>query len=247
MVREAAVTTSGGSKRRVLYLYHAAAGGDGDLNQTYQHDSAVMAGPIVKQIGEESGAFQTTATDDCSVLTAENLNNYDAMLFFTSGELPISEERKQALLDFVHGGKGLAGVHSATDTFYRWPAYGELIGGYLDGHPWFQEVRIKVEDRNHPATRHLGEGFTINDEIYQFRNWSRDKVHVLLSLDTDSVSLNNKDIRRADKDFGVTWTRTYGKGRVFYSSLGHHPGVWADELFRTHLLNGLLWVMSAAE
>ena len=88
------MTTSGGSKRRVLYLYHAAAGGDGDLTQTYQHDCAVMAGPILKQIGEESGAFQTTATDDCSVLTAENLNNHDAMLFFTSGELPISEEQK---------------------------------------------------------------------------------------------------------------------------------------------------------
>ncbi len=241
--------------RRLLYLYHAAPGAAGDLAFTYLHESAVKTGPIVKQIGEESGAFETTVTDDCSVLTAENLKKYDAVLFFTSGELPISEEQKQALLDFVRGGKGLAGLHSATDTFYRWPAYGELIGGYYNGHPWHEldresawpEVRMKVEDRNHPATRHMGEAFAIKDEIYEFRNWSRDKVHVLLSLDTDSVDLNNKEVNRTDKDFGVAWTRTYGQGRVFYSAPGHLPDIWAGERLRTFLLNGLRWVMGDAK
>ena len=70
---------------------------------------------------------------------------------------------------------------------------------------------------------------------------------MLLSLDTDSVDLNKKDIHRTDKDFAVAWTRTYGKGRVFYSQLGHEPDVWANQRFRTHLLNGVRWVMGDAE
>ena len=205
------------------------------------------SGPVVKEIGEKSGAFEATVTDDPGALTAENLRNYDAVLFYTTGELPISEEQKKAFLDFLRNGKGFAGVHSATDTFYKWPEYGELIGGYFDRHPWHQEVRVKVEDRRHPATRHLGESFTIHDEIYQFRNWSRDKVHVLLSLEVESVDLTNKNVRRTYKDFGLAWTNTYGKGRVFYTALGHRPEVWADERFRTHLLNGLRWVMKDAK
>ncbi len=223
-------------KRKLLYLNHSAG---------FKHQTAATSGPIVQEIGEKSGAFAATVTDDCGALTAENLKQFDAVLFYTTGELPVSDQQKQALLDFVRGGKGFAGIHSATDTFYKWPEYGELIGGYFDKHPWHQDVRVRVEDRKHPSTRHLGEAFTIKDEIYQFRNWSRDQVHVLLSLDADSVDLNKKDVHRTDKDFAIAWTRQYGKGRVFYTALGHRAEVWADERFRTHLLNGLRWVMKS--
>ena len=228
------LVAAGGPERRLLYLNHAAG---------YKHKTSASSGAIVKQMGEETGAFQTTVTDDCSVLTADNLKNYDAVLFYTSGELPISDEQKQALLEFVRAGKGFAGIHSATDTLYRWPEYGELIGGYFDEHPWHQQVRVKVEDRDHPATRHLGTQFTITDEIYQFKNWSREKVHVLLSLDTESVDLDKKEVHRTDKDFALAWTRRYGLGRVFYTAFGHTPEVWADQRFRTHLLNGLRWAL----
>jgi hypothetical protein len=221
-------------KRKLLYLNHSAG---------FKHQTAATSGPIVQEIGEKSGAFAATVTDDCGALTAENLKQYDAVLFYTTGELPVSDQQKQALLDFVRSGKGFAGIHSATDTFCKWPEYGELIGGYFDKHPWHQDVRVRVEDGKHPATRHLGEAFTIKDEIYQFRNWSRDKVHVLLSLDPASVDLNAKDVHRTDKDFAIAWTRQYGKGRVFYTALGHRAEVWADERYQTHLLNGLRWVM----
>ena len=80
-------------------------------------------------------------------------------MFYTTGELPISEEGKKALLDFIKRGKGFVGIHSATDTFYKWPEYGEMIGGYFDGHPWHTDVTVRVEDRTFPATAHLGESF----------------------------------------------------------------------------------------
>ncbi len=113
-----------------------------------------------------------------------SLPAYDAVVFYTTGELPISDADKANLLSWIKSGKGFIGIHSATDTFYKWPEYGEMIGGYFDGHPWHQEVKVKVEDAQHPATTGLPPVWTLNDEIYQFRNWDRSKRHVLLSLDT---------------------------------------------------------------
>jgi hypothetical protein len=197
---------------------------------------------IFKEICERSG-LEATVTQDVSVISREGLEPFSAVVFYTTGELPISDEQKTALIEFVKSGKGFVGIHSATDTFYKWAEYGELIGGYFDGHPWHQEVTVKVEDQKHPATKHLGASFKMTDEIYQFKSWSRDKVHVLLSLDVTSVDLTKTGVKRADKDFGLAWTRSFGKGRMFYTALGHREEVWKDERFQTHLVNGIKWAM----
>jgi type 1 glutamine amidotransferase len=223
-------------RRRVLYVTHSAG---------WKHDVLPLSEKIFKEVGEKSGRLDVTATTDCSVLSGEGLKPYDAVALYTTGELPISDEQKAALLDFVRSGKGLVGIHSATDTFYKWAEYGRLIGGYFDGHPWHQEVVVRVEDRRHPATRHLGASFKITDEIYQFKDFSRDRVHVLMSLDTNSVDLSGKGVRRADKDFALAWTSGYGRGRVFYTALGHRAEVWQDERFQRHLLGGLEWAMGS--
>ena len=222
------------AKHKVLYLTHSAG---------FKHDVLPLSEQILKLIGERSGAFEVTATQDCSVLSRDGLKPYDAVVFYTTGELPISDAQKAAFLDFIRSGKGFVGIHSATDTFYKWPEYGELIGGYFDQHPWHQEVNIKVEDQRHPATRHLGRTFKLTDEIYQFKDFSRSRVHVLLSLDASSVDLNKKAVHRTDKDFALAWWRNYGKGRVFYTALGHRPEVWQDERFQQHLLGAVRWAM----
>lgn len=232
-----AAAAQAASKRRLLYINHSAG---------FKHETAKSSGPVVEELGRKSGAFEAVVTDDVSQINADNLKKFDAIMFYTTGELPISDDQKKAFLDFIRKGKGFVGIHSATDTFYKWPEYGELIGGYFDRHPWHQDVRVKVEDRKHPATRHLGESFTIRDEIYQFRDWSRDKVHVLLSLDVTSIDLNKKDVRRTDKDFALAWTDTFGKGRMFYTALGHRPEVWQDERFQQHLVGGIRWAMRDA-
>ena len=218
----------------VLYLTHSAG---------FVHDVLPASEQVMRDIGSASGVFDATATKDCALVSAESLRGYDAVIFFTSGELPMSDAQKQALLDFVRSGKGFVGIHSATDTFYGWPDYGDMIGGYFDGHPWHQSVRIRVEDRNQPATSHLPDSFTIDDEIYQFRDWSRSRVHVLLSLDASSVDLKVDGVHRTDKDFANAWTRAYGGGRVFYTALGHEPAVWRDPRFQQHLLGGIKWAM----
>ena len=222
------------ARPKVLYLTHSAG---------FKHDVLPLSQQILKDIGERTLAFEVTATDDCSQLSREGLKKYSAVVFYTTGELPISDEQKAAFLEFIKSGKGLVGIHSATDTFYKWPEYGELIGGYFDGHPWHQDVTVKVEDSHHPATRHLEGAFKIKDEIYQMKNFSRSRVKVLLSLDTNSVNLSAANVHRMDKDFALAWCRDYGKGRVFYTALGHRAEVWQDERFQKHLVGALSWVM----
>src|SRR4030095_10204052 len=120
---------------------------------------------------------------DASAFSAANLAGIDLVFFYTTGELPLSKVEREALLAVVRDGGAFAGSHCATDTFYQVPEYGEMIGAYFDGHPWHQEVKMRVEDREHAATRHLGEAFSIADEIYQMRApYDRTKLHVLLSL-----------------------------------------------------------------
>jgi len=102
-------------------------------------------------------------------------------------------------------------------------------------------VRVLVEDRAHPATRHLGESLELTDEIYQFRAWSRPEVHVLLRLDPRSVDVGRG--KRADGDYALAWTRADGRGRVFYTALGHEPGMWADGRFQAHLLGAIQWAL----
>ena len=133
--------------------------------------------------------------------------------------------------------------HSATDTFYDWPEYGALIGGYFDNHPWREEVSVRVEDQTHPATKHLAERFQINDEIYQFKQWSRDRVNVLMSLDTQSVDTTRDSVHRSDNDFALTWSHSYGDGRVFYTALGHEDAVWKDDRFQRLIVNGIVWAI----
>ena len=202
---------------------------------------------IVEMLGKNSGAFETAfvySAEECRQVTPEVLNSYDGVFFFTSGELPFPEETKKALIEFVRIGKAFVAAHNTTNTFTSFPEFGEMIGGYFDGHPWNQKARIIVEDRSHPATQHLGDAFETTDAIYQFKApWSQQNVRVLLSLDNSSVDLNKRGVHRTDKDFALAWVREYGKGRVFYSALGHFEANWQDKRFQQHLLGGILWAL----
>ena len=233
----AAVAAPARATRRVLYLTHSAG---------FKHSVLPLTEKLLPEFGRSLGGFETVVTQDCGQIVPENLRNFDAVVFYTTGELPISEEGRRGLLDFVRGGKGFVGVHSATDTFYKWPEYGEMIGGYFDNHPWHADVAVRVEDRAFPATRHLGAAFRIHDEIYQFKSWSRGRTHVLLSLDPSSVDLAAKGVNRSDRDFALAWCHPYAGGRVFYTALGHRDEVWRDPRFQKLLVGGIAWAMGDA-
>jgi type 1 glutamine amidotransferase len=191
--------------------------------------------------------LQVDATEDVSLINAQNLANYDALFFFTSGELPMSAQQKADMLAFIRSGKGFGGVHSATDTFYEWPEYGPMIGGVFNGHPWTHVATVDVEDAEHPVSRALAPAWTIEEEFYQFRNFSRDNVRVLMTLDTRTVDLQASGVSRTDEDFALTWVKPYGQGRVFYTALGHFEKTWQDPRFQQMMLNAMLWLTGLTE
>ena len=224
---------------RVLFLTHTAAFRHEVVTRPEAPGALSLAEAQLKEACR--GAFEVEATQDCAAISRENLARFEAVVFYTTGELPFDDGQKEALLEFVRDGGGFVGIHSAADTFYEWPAYGELIGARFDGHPWVQKVRVRVEDSWHPSTIHLAPAFGIEDEIYQFKDWDRAKVHVLLSLDPDSVDLGAKGVKRRDRDFPLAWCREFGEGRVFYTALGHREELWRDPRFLTHVVEGIRW------
>jgi uncharacterized protein len=216
------------------------------LSAGYRHDVLPLSASILHDLGENSSSFQITATEDISALTAENLRRFAAIMFYTTGELPVTAAQKTALLDFVRSGGGFLGVHSATDTFYSWPDYLKLIGGYFNGHPWHQTVRIAIVDPSDPLVGFLGASLQITDEIYQISDFDYEGSHVLLRLDETSVDLNQSGVRRRFYGWPLAWTRAYGQGRVFYMALGHDEAVWRDPRYQRILLNAILWSIRQA-
>ena len=140
-------------------------------------------------------------------------------------------------------GGGFLGVHSATDTFYQWPEYRKIIGGYFDQHPWHQAVVVEVADRDEPLVAFLGETIAVTDEIYQIRDFDVGGSRVLLRLDPTSVDLTRPNVHRHPYGWPLAWTRSYGVGRVFYTALGHEEGMWRDPRFHLLLRNAVLWML----
>ncbi|MGE0704894.1 MAG: ThuA domain-containing protein [Vicinamibacterales bacterium] len=265
--------------KKVLVLTHAAL---------TKHASVAVAEQALPEIARMGGFEVTIKSDgrettgrtspedlakmDFSFLTPGYLNQFDALLLFTNGNLPITQAQKQSITDFVRNGKAVIGVHCATVTLYDYPEFGEMMGAYYqrsivstDANPK-RFVVLKVEDPNHPATRVLGTSWPFVEEYYMFGRgvwnaanpkenvsgvgelpipmaFSRDRVKVLLSIDTQRTDLRDLPHLTADGDYPQSWYREYGKGRSFYTSLGHRPDTWSDPVFAAHLIGGIRWAL----
>ncbi|HEV3162915.1 MAG TPA: ThuA domain-containing protein [Isosphaeraceae bacterium] len=235
---------SGQEKKRNLLVIGQSKG--------YQHDSISTAMATLYNLGRSSGRWNTYFRTDCTAITkkplkysAKNLNNFDAVVFFTDGDLDMDASQKADLLSFVReDGKGFIGIHSASITFLSWPEYGEMIGGYFDGHPWGEfDAPLVVEDPAFPGMEQLPRSFLLKDEIYQIKDFSRDRVRVLLRLDASKVDLSRKGVHRQDEDFAVIWARNYGKGRVLYNGLGHSQEGWDRPEIQKMWLEMVPWAM----
>ena len=218
----------------------------------YRHEAISHALATIERLGYDSGLWDTTIRTDTAALTkkkleynAKNLNDFDAVLFYTGGDLEMDPQQKADFLSFVHDdGKGFVGVHSATITFTSWPEYGEMIGGYFDEHPWGTfDAPIIVEDPSFPGMQQWPRAFVLRDEIYQMKDYSRDRLRVLMRLDPSKLDLKNTKVHRADGDFAVTWAKNYGKGRVFYSTLGHVPENWDDPRLQQMYTEAIKWAL----
>ncbi|MEV6180196.1 ThuA domain-containing protein [Streptomyces sp. NPDC052016] len=197
----------------------------------YRHDSIPDAVTAVRELG----AHTVDHTEDPAALEAP-LDGYAAVVFLsTSGEV-LTPDGRARLARYVEEGGGFAGIHAAACTEYDWPYYGELLGARFARHPALQPGKAVVEDRAHPATRHLPPVWDFTDEWYDFRTNPRDRARVLLTADESSY-----DGGGMGADHPLAWCREQGAGRVFYTALGHTAEAYRDADFLAHLRGGIDW------
>ena len=205
----------------------------------YRHASIADQARFLRRLGRRSRRFDVVTLRRASDLTKKQLAGSKAVVFAsTTGELAIDSETRQALIDFVKDGGALVGLHSASNTFDRWPRFQRLLGAGFRRHSPAQVGRVVGADRRHPSTRRLPRSFSIRDEFYEFKASPRRRAHVLLRADPQSISGENRG------DLPLAWCRREGRGRVFYSALGHFGAAWrTDRRLRRLVDGGLRWTL----
>jgi len=226
-------------------------------NGQAQHEFTSHALSVIERLGYESGAFDTFIRTDSNIIARQpkkttgepasggpNLAMADAIFFLGHRDVPIDDEQKKELLAYVRDeGKGFVAAHTALTAFDNWPEFGELLGGRYDGHPWHAPGTVINDGADFPVTRHFPPTFTISDEFYQARAVSPN-ARVLLRLDVAKMPPHN-ELR--NKDFPLAWAKTYGKGRVFYSSFAHDAATWDNRDIALMYLEAIKWVLGMTE
>ncbi len=210
----------------------------------FRHDSIPLAEQTLADLAKQDGRFTVdyARTDDdlTQKMSPEGLSHYDGVVFAnTTGDLPLPNP--QAFVDWVHAGHGFVGIHSASDTFHGFKPYLDMLGGEFDHHGAQAGVSCLVADPHFSATDFLGASLAIpQEEIYHFKNFEDKQIHLLLYLDKDPND-------HTSGFFPLAWSRDWGRGRVFYTALGHRQDVWTAPWFQKHLLGGILWSLGLAK
>ena len=208
----------------------------------FRHASIEPGIAALVQLADDAG-FQLDATEDGDAFTPANLGRYQAVVFLSTTGDVLDEPQQNALMEFVRAGGGYIGVHSASDTEYDWPWYGQLVGAYFDGHPSSPNVRtgtLLVLDPDHSATASLPGTWIRSDEWYDFRD-VQDGLSIVLEV--DELSYKTPEEMPQPEPRPIAWVREFDGGRSFYTALGHTVESWADPLFLAHVWGGLTWVL----
>jgi type 1 glutamine amidotransferase len=226
-------------------------------NGIAQHDSTSHALAVIERLGYESGAYDTFIRTDSNIIAKQplmtdgkpasggpSLANVDAIFFLGHRDIQLTDQQKADLISFVKDeGKGFVAAHVGLTALESWPEFGVLIGARYDGHPWNTVSGSLVnEDPQFPATKHLPSAFAFTDEFYQPKQFSRETSRVLLRLEVAKLP-PNAELHRTDDDFPIAWAKNYGKGRVFYSSLGHAAATWDNRDVSQMYFEALKWAL----
>jgi uncharacterized protein len=225
-------------------------------NGQAQHESIGHALAIIERLGYESGMWDTfirtdsniiakapTKTDGTPASGGPNLGNVDAIFFAGHRDVPLTPSQKEELLQFVRDGHGFVAAHVGLTAFESWPEFGELIGARFDGHPITGAGVVINENTTFPVTRHFPTAFKFDDEFYQPSQFSREKIDVLLRL---NVAPGERGVH-ADGDYPLAWTKSYGKGRVFYASFAHSSATWDIRDVQQMYFQAILWALGVVD
>jgi|EndMetStandDraft_7_1072992.scaffolds.fasta_scaffold68610_2 hypothetical protein len=212
------------------------------VTKGFRHESIPTSEKLVERLAQKSGGaftvdFARTDEELVAKLGPKGRDAYAGVLFAqTTGDLPIPDP--QGFVDWVAAGHGFVGIHSATDTFPAFAPFIEMIGAHFKHHGPQVKVGVLVKDSSHPSTRGIPQPFEVYDEIYQFEKYDPARVHLLLYMSKHPES-------GEPGEFPLAWTRDHGKGRVFYTALGHREDVLDAEWYGAHLSAGIVWALGA--
>lgn len=214
----------------------------------FYHEAKPNAVKAFYEIAHEEH-WQITVTEDPTLFSEKELGKYKVVVFLlTTGNDLLDDSQKLAFQHYVENGGGFVGVHTATDTEYKWPWYEKLVGAHFLGHPLVHSGTLVVEDRNHPATQCFdADSVKWTDEFYSFdRNPRKDsQVKVLVSIDEKSYNIDEniwfKNVNIVMGDHPLVWCRSIGSGRSFHTALGHTLEIYDNKTFRKHLAGAVLW------
>ena len=201
----------------------------------FRHASIDDGVAAIRRLGASHG-FAVDATEDPEQFRDVVLRRYRAVVFVSSTGEPLGPAQKAALERWVEAGGGWVGVHAAADAFYDWPWYGELVGAWFRRHPPVQRATVRVTDRGHPSTESLPAEWTRTDEWYDFGTNPRGRVQVLATVDESTYQGGGMG-----NDHPVTWCHEQGRGRAWYTALGHTEASWSEQRFLAHILGGVQW------
>ena len=226
-------------------------------NGQAQHAFTSHALAVVERLGYESGLWDTYIRTDSHIIFNQarktdgtpasggpSLSNVDGIFFLGHREVPLDDQQKAELLAFVRSGKGFVAAHTGLTAFESWPEFGEMLGATYGGHLFTGPARLINEQPENAIVRHWGSGADYSDEFYLAKGVSRDKVDVLLRLDPASAL---KASLPADGDFPLAWTKTYGQGRVVYSSLSHSTEAWDIRNLQIMMFEAIRWSLGLSD
>jgi cytochrome c len=201
----------------------------------FRHDSIPTGVDRIRQLGA-ANRFRVEATEDATAFRANNLRQYEAVVFLSTTGDVLNAAQQRAFENYIQDGGGFVGIHAAADTEYDWPFYGRLVGAYFKSHPAIQQATIKVADRDHPSTSHLPERWVRTDEWYDYQTNPRGDVHVLATLDETTYQGAN-----FGPDHPIAWCHPFEGGRSWYTGGGHTRESFGEPAFQQHILGGIRW------
>ena len=224
---------------RILFLTQSKGFTHGSVRR--KEGTRAPAELAMMQLAKDSGEFTVHCTQNAEAdITKENMQKYDIVAFYTTGNLPIGNSDLEYLLgDWLHQkGHGFIGFHSSTDTYKNHEPYWDMIGGTFNGHPWGagSKFTATVHDTQHPGMKPFGKSFEFQDEIYQYKNWQPEKCHVLMSID-----MQNTKTKRP-YHVPISWCKQIGEGRLFYNNMGHREETWRHQPFLDSIVAAVRWV-----
>ncbi len=206
------------------------------------HGVLGQAAVALAELGAMAG-LEPRVVYDVGGIDPEELTAGGVLALFTIGETPWSTRQRAAIFEALSGGRlAVLGIHSATDACRDWPDYGRILGGRFDGHPWTVNFTVEVTALSHPATAHMGDSFAWHDEVYLFSDLRPDAA-VLLRVAEGQLDMTVPGAKRPSHGFPLCWCFEEGRGRVFYTSLGHFSGAWETPAYLEHLAGGLRWLL----